>query len=128
MARERGSVTMWVAGVTMLAMVVALVLAHTAVAGSTQGRAQGIADLAALAGVEEGRAVAASIARRNGGLLESYAELDGRVDVTIRFHDAVADASAELGNAPGDPAGVGWGELPPGENVPLDSLRGVQPP
>jgi hypothetical protein len=110
MARERGSVTMWVAGVTMLAMVVAVVVAHVAAAGAAQGRAQGAADLAALAGVDGGRAEAAAVARRNGAEVVGYVEQDGRVDVRVERDGAVAEASAVRGE------------------LPLDSLRGVQPP
>jgi hypothetical protein len=116
MARERGSVTVWVAGVTMLATVLALVLARTAVAGAASGRAQAVADLAALAGVDGRRPAAAAVAGDNHSTMVSYAESDGRVDVTVRRDGVAATASAEPG------------ELPTGEGQHLHSGGGVQSP
>jgi hypothetical protein len=116
MARERGSVTVWAAGVTMLAMALVAVSTRTAVAAVGRGRAQAVADLAALAAVDGGRPAASAVATANGATLVRYAEVDGRVDATVRRGGATAVASA----APG--------ELPTGEDQHLHSGRGVQPP
>jgi hypothetical protein len=116
MARERGSVTVWVAGVTMLAMALMAVSARTAVAATGRGRAQAVADLAALAGVDGGRSAAREVATANDARLVRYAEVDGRVDATVRRDGATAVASAA------------WGELPAGEDQHLHSGGGVQSP
>jgi hypothetical protein len=127
MARERGSVTLWVAVVVMVATVLALVVARVAAAGEARGRAQAVADLAALAAVEGGRPAARAVADGNDAELVSYAERDGRFDVAVRCETAVARASADAGGAPDSPTRR-VGEMPTGESLPLDSLRGVQPP
>jgi hypothetical protein len=116
MSRERGSVTTWVAGVVMLATVLALVVARTAAVGAARGRAQAVADLAALAAVEGGRPAAAAVAHRNGAALVAVGFVGGRADVTVRRDGVRASASGA------------WGEMPASEGQPIDSPRGVQPP
>jgi hypothetical protein len=116
MTRERGSVTIWVAAVAALATVLALIVARTAAAGAMSGRAQAVADLTALAGVDGGRSAAATVAGANRSTLVRYEESADRVDVTVRRDGVSAVASA----APG--------ELPTGEDQHLHSGGGVQPP
>jgi hypothetical protein len=101
MGRDRGSVTMWMVGVIGLVTMVALALAANASAGVADGRAQAVADLAALAGVGGDRAEASAVAARNGASLLSYATNDDVVSVTVRRGGVRASAHATEGGDPG---------------------------
>jgi len=79
-------------GVALLVLFALGELAHTAV---TRAKAQAAADMAALAGVSEGRDGAADLARRNGSALIGYDDSPGRVVVRVRVGTVEADANAE---------------------------------
>jgi Tfp pilus assembly protein FimT len=100
MARERGSVMMWMVGVIALVTVLALMAMATSSAATDDGRAQTAADLAALAGVSADRSAAASVARDNGATLIGF-DLEGDVvAVTVRRDGVVATAHATEGETP----------------------------
>lgn len=86
-----------------MAMVAALLICatagaaviHGALDGVGRGRAQGIADLVALASVHD-RSEARRVASRNGATIESIEWLSGRSTVIVRVGEHRAIASAEL--------------------------------
>lgn len=110
---ERGHASVLVVGVVavILAVVVALVgLSREVVA---QGRAQTVADLSALAGVQ-GDAAALSVADANHGRIVHLDRTGHRVTVTVRVGrtDAVASAEGSLDaldlfGPPRDPRALG---------------------
>ena len=109
--RERGSATVLTLAVGCVALVAAMVLAGAAQAYAAGARAQGIADLAALAGAahavrgEPGCAAARVVADRNGAqLLDCEPAPGGFLRVRVRTTAAVvllgggrADAEARAG-------------------------------
>ena len=103
MRRDRGSVLVWTAFVMGLCALMMVWLGRIGAAGTVTARAQSVADVAALAGVDGGRAAAIAVARRNGARLTSFEDDDGRITVTVRLGPAVARRDGDVGmtaNAP----------------------------
>ncbi len=110
--RERGSATLLTLGVVVLVLVAAIVLAGTAQAHAGRARAQGVADLAALAGAEravrggQGCIAAGAVAGRHGAqLLGCDPAPGGFVRVRVRtaadvLGVGVGDAEAEARAGP----------------------------
>ena len=82
MSDERGSVPILIAAIVAVLM---LAMATMTVGGiaMVKARAEGAADLAALAAVTHGCDAAASIARANGARLSSCVAVDGDMRVTV---------------------------------------------
>lgn len=86
-----------------MAMVAVLLICSTAAAavlhgafdGLARGRAQGVADLVALASVHD-RDAARRVAQRNGASIESIEWSSGRSTVIVRVGERRAVASARL--------------------------------
>lgn len=104
---ERGSAVPLAAGLIGVALLVLFALGELGRVAVTRAKAQAGADMAALAGVYEGRDGAVDLARRNGGVLVGYDESDGRVAVRVRVGMAEASATAEW--VSDLPDGVGGG-------------------
>ena len=94
---ERGSAVPLVAGVVGVALLVLFGLAQLGHIAVTRAKAQAAADMAALAGVYEGREGAVDLAHRNGGAVVGYDELDGGVIVRVRVGASEATARAQWG-------------------------------
>jgi uncharacterized membrane protein len=94
MRRDRGSVLVWTAFVMGLSALVIIWLGQIGAAGTEAARAQSVADVAALAGVDGGREASTVVARRNGASLMSFEDDDGRVTVSVRLGPALAEATA----------------------------------
>jgi hypothetical protein len=103
MDRDSGSVTMWMVGVIALVTVLALSTMGVSASAVDAGRAQTAADLAALAGVTEDRAGAATVAESNGATLLTYDVRAEVVSVTVRREGVVATAHATGGENPAGP-------------------------
>ena len=103
---ERGSMVPLVAGLIGVALLVLFALGELGHIAVNRANAQAAADMAALAGVYEGREGAADLAGRNGGALVGYDDSDGRVAVRVRVGMAEASATAEWVF---DPAAAGAG-------------------
>ena len=103
MERERGSVTMWMVGVTALVTVSALVTMRSSSAAVDDGRAQAAADMAALAGVSGDQPSAAEVAERNGATLVAFEVRAEVVRVTVRRSGVIATAHAAEGEIPAGP-------------------------
>ncbi|MDH4364593.1 MAG: pilus assembly protein TadG-related protein [Acidimicrobiia bacterium] len=84
-------------GVALLVLFGLGELGHSAV---NRAKAQATADMAALAGVYEGREGAVDLARRNGGVVLGYDDSDGRVAVRVRVGTVEASAKAEWVSEP----------------------------
>ncbi len=97
---ERGSALPLAAGLIGVALLVLFSLGELGHIAVTRAKAQAAADMAALAGVYEGRAGAVDLARRNGGALVGYDDSGGRVAVRVRVGTAEAGATAEWTFAP----------------------------
>ena len=94
---DRGQVLPVVALVLLAAIGAVVLLAALAPIVVDRARASAAADAAALAGTTGGRAVAASVASANGGVLEGFRRSGAdRIEVTVRVGSARADAAAEL--------------------------------
>lgn len=104
---ERGSTVPLAAGLIGVALLMLFALGELGHIAVTRAKAQAAADMAALAGVYEGRDGAADLARRNGGGLVGYDDLDGRVAVRVRVGISEASATAEWVFDPGGEAGGG---------------------
>jgi hypothetical protein len=98
MRRDRGSVLVWTAFVVGLCALMIIWLGRIGAAGTIAARAQSVADAAALAGVDGGRASSNSVARRNGATLTSYEDEEGRITVEVRVGAASAEATATSGD------------------------------
>ena len=85
-----------VAVVLGVAVFVVMLIAELAVVAVRRAEAQTAADVAALAGVVEGRAGAEDLARRNGMTLLAYDDTGSVVHVTVGDGLIQASASAEL--------------------------------
>jgi len=92
---ERGSAVPLAAALIGVALLVLFAVGELGRSAVTRAKAQAAADMAALAGVYEGRDGAAELARRNGGGLVGYDDSDGRVVVRVRVGTAEASATAE---------------------------------
>lgn len=92
---ERGSAVPLAAALIGVALLVMFALGELGQIAVTRAKAQAAADVAALAGVYEGRPGAADLARRNGGDLVGYDDSDGRVVVRVRVGTATASAMAD---------------------------------
>jgi hypothetical protein len=79
-----------------LAALAVVALGRFAVGTVDAARARTAADAAALAGAADGRAAAASVARDNGGMLESFTPVADDVIVRVRVGQAVAEARASM--------------------------------
>jgi outer membrane lipoprotein SlyB len=99
---ERGSFLPLMALGLAMVVLAALLLGAFGRATADRARAQTAADAAALAGVVEGEAAAAELARANGGELVSFRVDDGDTVVEVRVGGSVARARAalEIGMAP----------------------------
>ncbi|MEZ5408412.1 MAG: pilus assembly protein TadG-related protein [Acidimicrobiales bacterium] len=104
---ERGSVVPLAAALIGLALLTLFAVGELGTIAVTRAKAQAAADMAALAGVSEGRDGAADLARRNGGVVVGYDDSDGRVAVRVRVGRSEAWATAEWVFEP--TAGVGPG-------------------
>ena len=91
---EAASITVVAAAVITVLAVVSLFVLRVAIATSERARAQNAADSAALAGAAQGQAAAEDLARRNGAVIESYAEAGNDVTVVVSFGSATANATA----------------------------------
>ena len=91
---ERGSILPLAAVAFMIAAVVMLVMVELAVKTVDRAEAQTAADMAALAGVYEGRTGAAEIAELNGARLVSYRLLGEVVLVEVAVNGTTAQAAA----------------------------------
>jgi uncharacterized membrane protein len=94
MRRDGGSVLVWTAFVVGLCALVVVWIGRIGAAGTDASRAQSVADVAALAGVDGGRAAATAVAGRNEAQLTSFEDDDGRITVRVRVGPAVAEATA----------------------------------
>lgn len=92
---QRGSAVPLAVGLIGLVLLLFLALGELGQIAVTRAKAQAAADVAALAGVAEGRDGAADLARRNGGALVGYDDSDGRVVVLVRVGAVEAVATAE---------------------------------
>jgi hypothetical protein len=92
---ERGQVLPLLAGVLVVAAVVALVVADLGVAAVQRARARTAADAAALAGAAEGEAAARAVAAANDGELVSFVVDRRVVEVVVAVGRARARATAE---------------------------------
>ena len=93
---ERGSFLPLMAFGLAMVVLAALILGAFGRATSDRARAQTAADAAALAGVVEGEAAAAELARVNGGELLRFQVDDGDTVVEVRVGRSVARARAAL--------------------------------
>ena len=96
--RERGSILPLLGVVLLLVVIGVLIIVEIGVRAVDRADAQTAADMAALAGVFEGRPGADDLAKRNGAVMISYAE-DGdviRVRVAVRGAEAGAAAVLDL--------------------------------
>jgi outer membrane lipoprotein SlyB len=101
---QRGSILPLLALGLAGLMLVAILLGGLTRSLVSRARAQSAADAVALAGVVEGEAAAAELARRNGATLISF-ERDGvMVVVVVEVGGVRADAAAELDLDLGAPA------------------------
>lgn len=98
--RERASITLMAAAIIVVFSVLATFVVRLSVAANERARAQAAADAAALAGASDGRAGAASLASRNGGVLVGYAEVNDDVVVVVNVGDATAHARARHSTIP----------------------------
>ncbi len=94
--RERGSILPLTGVILLLVVVVVAIIVEIGVRAVHRADAQTAADMAALAGVFEGRSGAADLARRNGAVLTSYREEGAVVWVGVALEGARADAAAVL--------------------------------
>ena len=92
--RERGSILPLAAVVLMIAAVAMLLVVELAVRAAERAEAQTAADMAALAGVYEGRTGALEIAELNGAVLLSYQSVDDLVLVEVAVNGTRAEAAA----------------------------------
>ncbi len=100
---DGGSVTVWMVLVVMVTGVVLALIGQSAGEAGDLARVQSTADLAALAGVDGGRAAAVRVAHGNGAELRSFVAADGVVTVEVADRDAVATATAERTATDDDP-------------------------
>lgn len=118
-SRERGSASILMVGVIAVALLIAVMLGALAHAAHGHARAQGVADVAALAAAQQGAtgagdpcAVAGTLAAQHGALLTSCVVSGPMVEVRVAVGvnplpgwRAHADAQARAG-----PVGLdGWG-------------------
>lgn len=95
---ERGSIVPIVALVVALAAAVSIGLGMIAHRTVLRAEAQAAADAAALAGVVEGRAGAADLARRNGAGLVDFVVEGSTVEVEVNRRGVRAVAAAAPGS------------------------------
>ena len=92
---ERGQALPLLAGILVVAGVVALVVADLGVAAVQRAQARTAADAAALAGAAEGEAAAREVAAANDGELLSFVADRRTVEVVVAVGRAQARATAE---------------------------------
>jgi secretion/DNA translocation related TadE-like protein len=91
---DRGGVTVWMVLVVGLVGVVGLAVVAMGGGAARSGRAQAVADLAALAAVDGGRTAAEAVAEANGARMVRC-RCDGRpVRVEVEWGGRRADAAA----------------------------------
>lgn len=103
---QRGSVSVLLATVMLLAALIGLGLARLGAAEARAASAQAAADAAALAGAADGRRAATTVAEANQARLISFVQdgLDAEVVVVRAGHRAVARARWQ----------PGYTDIPPG--------------
>lgn len=93
-ARERGQASVLVVGIVAVVLTVVVALVGLSKHVVSQGRAQTVADLSALAAVQNDAAAQSAAAANHGRIVDI--ERNGRtVTVTVRLADVDAVASAE---------------------------------
>jgi hypothetical protein len=89
----------WTAFVMGLCALVTVWLGRIGAASAEAARAQSVADVAALAAVDGGRAASTAVASRNGASLISFEDEGGRITVRVRLGPTVAQATATSSDA-----------------------------
>lgn len=99
---ERGSAVLGLSFALAMLLITSWLLVGVADRVVTRGRAQSAADAAALAGVAEGEARAATVAERNGATLVSFSGDANEVVVVVSIEGIRAVARAERRLVPPD--------------------------
>ena len=107
-APERGHATVFMIAVVTVALTIVVALVQLGVQARSTGRAQAVADLAALAAVRD-PGFALAIARANGGRVRSIGQHGEQVTVVVSVGRAEAEATAEPDPGGGPIIGSGDG-------------------
>lgn len=94
-AGTSGQAAVWMMAVMSVVTVASMAVVRWGAATVISAQAEGVADLAALAGVVGGEERASEVARRNGATLVDFTHVGDAVTVTVRIRGLVARASAE---------------------------------
>jgi uncharacterized membrane protein len=94
--RERGSILPLLGAVLVVVVIGVLIIVEIGVRAVHRADAQTAADMAALAGLFEGRPGADDLARRNGAVLVAYEEEGEVIRVRVTVGHAEAEAAAVL--------------------------------